>query len=430
MGKAIQRIKEQDEIIEALRKELYLYKNSNTPSSSNKHMKPDTSGKQSKKNSKRGAPIGHAGKTRQQIPTRKEIVDANECPNCHGNHLKDEKIIKQIIEEVQEPIAPEIIEGEIHKKKCLDCGTTFIPPQNTLPLKGSFGINLMALVIFIKFILRGVLRKTTSFLEISHAFNITPASINEMIRRAAQAADVEYELLKIKIRKAAIIYIDETSFSVLGKNQWVWVFRTATDILLVIRPSRGSNVLEEILGKDYTGTVICDCWRAYNFLVLTANIQRCWSHLLRKTKELISVAGINLHNKLKELFEEVKQFNLSKHTVEERQVKYEEMTQQLKEIIFYYSKYSELEPIVNYIKFNLEHWFTCIKIEGIEPTNNFAEQSLRESVVVRKIIGAFRSETGKDNYESLASVIASWQLRDLDLKNELKKMLIKNLCFC
>ena len=99
----------------------------------------------------------------------------------------------------------------------------------------------MALVIFIKFILRGVLRKTTSFLEISHAFNITPASINEMIRRAAQAADVEYELLKIKIRKAAIIYIDETSFSVLGKNQWVWVFRTATDILLVIRPSRGSN---------------------------------------------------------------------------------------------------------------------------------------------------------------------------------------------
>ena len=430
LGKAIQRIKEQDEIIEALRKELYLYKNSNTPPSANKHLKPDTSGNQSKENAKRGAPIGHEGKTRMQIPQRKEIIDSDECPNCHGHHLKDEKIIKQIIEEIQEPVAPEIIEGEIHKKKCLDCGTTFIPPQNTLPLKGSFGINLMALVIFIKFILRGVLRKTTSFLEISHAFNITPASINEMIRRAAQAADVEYELLKIKIRKAAIIYIDETSFSVLGKNQWVWVFRTATDILLVIRPSRGSNVLEEILGKDYTGTVICDCWRAYNFLVLTANIQRCWSHLLRKTKELISVAGINLHNKLKELFEEVKQFNLSKHTVEERQVKYEEMTQQLKEIIFYYSKYSELEPIVNYIKFNLEHWFTCIKIEGIEPTNNFAEQSLRESVVVRKIIGAFRSETGKDNYESLASVIASWQLRDLDLKNELKKMLIKNLCFC
>ena len=83
-----------------------------------------------------------------------------------------------------------------------------------------------------------------------------------------------------------------------------------------------------------------------------------------------------------------------------------------------------------YIKYNLEYWFTCIKIEGIEPTNNFAEQSLRESVVVRKIIGAFRSEKGKGNYETLASLIASWQLKRSDLKVELKHMLIKNLCFC
>ena len=411
-----------------LQKELEKYQNSNTPSSANKHLKPDTSGKQTKNNSKRGAPKGHAGKTRQQIPTRKEIVDANECPNCHGHHLKDEKIIKPIIEEVQDPIAPEVIEGEIHKKKCLDCGITFIPSQNTLPLKGSFGINLIILIIFIKFILRGVLRKTSSFLEVSHAFNITPASINEMIRRAAGAADTEYELLKLKIRNAAKIYIDETSFSVLGKNQWVWVFRTATDILLVIRPSRGSNVLEEILGKNYSGSIICDCWRAYSFLEF-ANIQRCWSHLLRKSKELISVAGIHMHEKLKELFEEIKQFNLSFHTTEERRNKYEEMTAQLKEIIDYYSKYPELNTVVKYINFNLGNWFTCIKIEEIEPTNNFAERALRESVLVRKIIGAFRSETGKENYEVLASVIASWQLKKLDLKKELKQMLIKNLCF-
>ena len=405
-----------------LMKELEKYKNSNTPSSTNKHLKPDTSGNQSKENSKRGAPAGHEGKTRKQTPQRKEIVDCDECPNCHGHNLKDDKVIKQIIEEIQEPVAPEIIEGEIHKKICLDCKTTFIPPQNNLPLEGSFGINLMVLVIFIKFILRGVLRKTSSFLEVSHAFEITPASINEIIRRVAESADKEYESLKLKIRNSAIIYIDETSFSVLGKNQWVWVFRTATEILLVIRPSRGSNVLEEILGKDYAGTIICDCWRAYNFLAL-ANIQRCWSHLIRKSKDLISVAGIHLHEKLKEMFEEIKQFNLTIHSSEERMEKYIEMTQKLEEVIKYYSRYPELESVVKYIKFNLGNWFTCIKIEGIEPTNNFAEQSLRESVVVRKIIGAFRSETGKENYEKLASVIASWQLRGLDLKVKLKQML-------
>lgn len=408
--------------------QLRQYQNSNTPSSANKHLKPDTSGEQSNRDAKRGAPVGHEGKTRKQIPQRKVVIDTEECPNCHGYNLKDEKIIKQIIEEIQEPVAPEIIEGEIHKKRCLDCKSTFIPLQNNLPLGGSFGINLMVLVVFIKFILRGVLRKTSSFLEVSHAFNITPASINEMIRRASEAADKEYESLKLKIRNASIIYIDETSFSVLGKNQWVWIFRTGTNILLVIRPSRGSNVLEEIIGKDYSGTIICDCWRAYNFLAL-ANIQRCWSHLLRKSKELISIAGIHMHEKLKEMFDEIKQFNSASHSAEERLTKYEEMTKKLEEMIQYYSRYSELESVVKYIKFNLGNWFTCIKIDGIEPTNNFAEQSLRESVVVRKIIGAFRSETGKENYEALASVIATWQLQELDLKSKLKEMLVKNLCF-
>lgn len=434
---ALQRIEElekkeseKNQIINGLKQELARYKNSNTPSSANKHLKPDTQGNKFKSNNKRGAPIGHIGKTRDQTPQRKEIIDTDECPFCHGHHLTDDKIIKQVVEEVQEPEPPEVVENEIHKKKCLDCNKTFIPPQNKTPLEGSFGVNLMVMVVIIKFLLRGVLRKTARFLETSHSFTITPAALNEIIARAAKAAEPEYEEIKIRIRNALKVYVDETSFSVLGKNWWLWVFRTENDILYVIRPSRGSNVLEEILGKEYSGTVICDCWRAYNFLE-SALLQRCWSHLLRKSKELLSVPGKNMHNKLQKLFEEIKKFNSKIHTAEQRLEKYDEMTSKLEDIVIYYSgydEYPELEPVVKYINFNLENWFTCVKVEGIEPTNNFAEQAIREPVMVRKIIGAFRSETGKENYEQLASVIASWQLRGLDLKKELQGMLIKNLC--
>ena len=137
-----------------------------------------------------------------------------------------------------------------------------------------------------------------------------------------------------------------------------------------------------------------------------------------------------MHDKLTELFDEIKRYNSTNHASEERLKKYEELTGKLKELIEYYSKYPELESVVKYINFNLGNWFTCIKVEGIEPTNNLAEQAIREPVLVRKIIGAFRSETGKENYEKLASVIASWQLRGLDLRDELKRMLMKNLCFC
>ncbi|MBA7567552.1 hypothetical protein ES708_09267 [subsurface metagenome] len=163
--------------------------------------------------------------------------------------------------------------------------------------------------------------------------------------RVADATCREYNELKERIRKSGLVYVDETSFSVIGKNQWVWIFRTLHDILLVVRPSRGSHVLKEILGTDYQGKIVCDCWRAY-------------------------------------------------------------------------------------IGNNIGNWFTCIKYEGIEPTNDFAEQALRETVIVRKIIGAFRSENGKHNYETLASLLSSWQLNNFDIKEKLRSTLIKNLCFC
>ncbi len=413
-----------------LKRELEKYKNPNTPPSSNKHLKKNTQGLKAKKGAKRGAPKGHNGVTRKQIIDKYEVVDTNECPNCHHHNLKDKKVFKRVVEEVPEPVTPETKHVEIHKKECLDCGLIFVPKHNTTPLHGKFGINIIVMIIFLKFLLRGVLRKTANFLESSIALKLTPASVNAIIQRAANAAEKEYENLKHKIKNSSIVYVDETSFSVLGKNQWTWIFRTADEILLVIRPSRGSNVLEEILGANYSGTVICDCWRAYNFLT-AANIQRCWAHLLRKSEKLSEyVAGKHFHEKISELFAEIKQFNKEKHSSSERKQKYLEMTSQLEKIIKYYNQYDEFTGVVKYINFNLRNWFTCIKIENIEPTNNYAEQAIRETVIVRKIIGAFRSETGKANYETLASLIASWQLQEKDLKTELKRMLTKNICFC
>lgn len=297
-----------------------------------------------------------------------------------------------------------------------------------MPLKGKFGINVMILVIFIKFLLRGVLRKTAKFLCTGFALNLTPASVNAIVGRVAGAACREYNEIKERIRKSDLVYVDETSFSVLGKNQWVWIFRTLHDILLVIRPCRGSPVLKEILGTDYQGKVVCDCWRAYDFLGI---LQRCWAHLLRKAEDLKeTLFGRHLYEKLLAMFKEIKRFNRTNPTSEERAEKYEMMTKELKATIKYYSRYEELKGIITYIGNNIGNWFTCIKYEGIEPTNNFAEQALRETVIVRRIIGAFRSENGKQNYETLASLLSSWQLNNFDIKEKLRSTLIKNLCFC
>ena len=206
------------------------------------------------------------------------------------------------------------------RKKCNDCGHSFIPEECTIPLKGTFGFTIMLLVVFLKYILRGVLRKIVHFLNVGYRLKLTPASVGAIIERVARAADQEYEELKKRIKSAARVYVDETSFSVLGTNYWVWVFRTANDLLLIIRPSRGRDVLLEILGEDFQGIVICDCWRAYDFF---ARLQRCWSHLLRKAKKLVnSRVARNFYKSLKGLFVEIKTYNSKKYSLKNRKQKY------------------------------------------------------------------------------------------------------------
>ena len=65
----------------------------------------------------------------------------------------------------------------------------------------------------------------------------------------------------------------------------------------------------------------------------------------------------------------------------------------------------------------------------MQPTNNLAEQAIREHVIVRKIIGTFRSEKGSENYQYIASVLATWQLQGKNMSEELEKSLRNELCF-
>ena len=120
--------------------------------------------------------------------------------------------------------------------------------------------------------------------------------------------------------------------------------------------------------------------------------------------------------------------NESNPAEEERIDKHGKMTAALSNLISYYSKYDDVRPVVKYITNHFDQWFTCVRYPGIEPTNNLSEQGLRESVIYRKIIGAFRSNEGPTYYERLASLFATWQMRGLDAQVELRRMLLSNLC--
>jgi len=100
----------------------------------------------------------------------------------------------------------------------------------------------------------------------------------------------------------------------------------------------------------------------------------------------------------------------------------------LEGIIAKYSEFKELKKPLTYLKNGCGCWFTCLLYPGMEPTNNLAEQAIREHVIIRKIIGCFRSLKGAENYQYIASLLATARLQGKNGFDELEKVLRQELC--
>jgi hypothetical protein len=187
-------------------------------------------------------------------------------------------------------------------------------------------------------------------------------------------------------------------------------------------------VLEEVYDeKKPCGADVADGWRAYNYL---ENIQRCWSHLLREVDDYKnkSKQGKQLSKEIHRRYKQLKEFLGKDPPINKRRKQKDIWDQELVELVEKYSKFKELQKPVKYIKFGQGCWYTCLLYPGMEPTNNLGEQAIREHVVIRKIIGTFRSERGSENYQYIASMFATWRLQRKNIVDELESLLRRELC--
>mgnify|MGYP002477245965 CR=1 FL=1 len=77
--------------------------------------------------------------------------------------------------------------------------------------------------------------------------------IQDAILRVGDAYKTSYFTTIEKVRAAAWNYMDETGIRVIGKNYWLWTFRTPEDeVVLVIRPSRGRAFCMKFLVRNST----------------------------------------------------------------------------------------------------------------------------------------------------------------------------------
>ncbi len=387
--------------VKELKKRLAAYENAHTPYSRKLFKpKPKAAGK------KRGRPNGVKGTTRP-IPKPDIVIESilDKCPKCEGE-LKHLFTDKRFIEELPEP-QPVIVKEFINNYYiCKGCGNEVAAVHKDCPDVGRFGNHVLAETALMKFEERLTFRKIENVMMRRWKLAITPASVMDFTRRVSSNLEAEHAKLIVKIRASDIVYADETSLRINGRNFWIWIFVAKDAVLCVIRNNRSSKVVKEIIG-DSEGILVCDGWKPYT--TCRRVIQRCWAHILREADE---VESKKLYELLCQLFADAKN-RLSRTEAEER----------LRSIISHYYKGEKSAKLIKKIRNGFDNWFTFLTYTGVEPTNNTAERALREHVVIRKIIGGLRSQSGARVHEVIMSCFATWKLNGLNLFSTLVSFL-------
>ena len=423
---------ERDEAIKRVReleKRLAFYENPHTPPSAKASRKTKKTSVVNAAPKKRGAPKGHRGATRKR-PEPDEVIDVtmDVCPGCDHKLGGPVRTETRVIEDMPPPQVVKVTQYNVDIYECPHCGLEVTAKHPDCPRVGNFGIYLLVYITMLKYHLRGVLRKIQDFMSYNHNFDISVKGVHDILLRVGDVCKEEYDRKLAKIRNARWRYIDETGFKVNGEKWWLWIFRTdEDDTLVVIRKSRGRKVLDEILGEDHNGPDVVDGWRAYNRI---GTIQRCWAHLIREVDEFkdVSENGKQLSEEVHTRYDELNDFLDKDPPIEERIQQKEVLDREMEELVKRYSIFRELKKPMTYIQNGLGSWYTCVLYPGMEPTNNLGEQAMREHVIMRKIIGCFRSENGAKNYQYIASLLASWKLQDKNGFVELEQLLRRELC--
>ena len=404
---------------EKLKKKLRKYENPHTP--------PSKDERKSRTNfvSKTGLPVGkktgYKGRTREEKkPTHFIDLFDGVCQKC-GKHNKPKEIIEKTYEETPEPQPVKVVKARWGYYEC-KCGHCWESRPEVAPEKGLFGKNAQTHIVLLRWDDRLPLRKTVSALGRQFHLTLTSKAVYDITKRVANKITPSYLEIRKKIRRAKHLNIDETKIKIQGVWYYVWVFRSSKYILFVIRRERNRNVLDEVLGYRYRGSITCDGLSAYE--EYTKYLQRCWAHILRETKELAEEYddAKQMHNWMEDLFKVVKSVSI-KDPLNKRKKLYDKCIAEMTSLVSIYSSYAHLGEIITKIKNGLPYWFTRILHPRIKPTNNGAEQPLREIKVIQKIIGTLRNEDGASVMEKTMTLLATWKLQGKNNFIELRYLL-------
>lgn len=399
------------ERIKFLEKRLRIYENPHVPSSKQiiKEVKVVVEPKP------RGAPEGHRGATRK-TPTPDRVVELKpkSCPRqrCGSKRIRVLKEYRKTVEEIK--IVKENTEYHYYRCLCEDCGAQFVTSCEELPKEGNFGPNLSSLWTAMHYVATVPFARLSTMSENCFDVPVTPKGLEDAIYRTAAVFEPNFKRIWEWVSESEYVRSDETSYSYNGKKHWLWNISTERDTLVLLRGTRGSAVLVEVLGDFLDGILNSDCFRGYDKFK-AREYQKDWAHVLRDARDLAKhdEDGMELYRMLSRMYRYIQRVKREKreNSPEVKRWVQRSKKRMSKWLKKRYRSRAVLNLVLRLSKYR-DHWFTCLKYGFVEPTNNASERDIRKSVVARKISGQHRSELGVRSREIMMSTLLTLQKRE------------------
>jgi len=365
---------------------------------------------------KRGAPTGHTGwhrKTPTQYDIRVDVPAPKRCPDC-----KTANVAIYAGRPDSEHLQEDIVDGRYHvtlfahpSARCRDCRRWVQQAAEGEILGSRIGPHVRAMAIYLRNEIGVSYRKVSRAIEDLLGLNFTPAALigfEKLLSERAQpiVADIEKKIASTE----GPVHADETYWTLDGDRAYYWVHTTEDFVHFEFETTRSGQVSRDILGEDFAGTLVTDCYSGYEAQNAAAK-QKCLAHLARTARDwqkLVKKRSADF-----KFFDRVVQWVKKGCHYHKKQARWATATRRK------HRKWLE-EELVALQRLKLKHekaitlqgriikhddaWLVFTKDSRVPPTNNLAERTLRQLVIMRKICFGNRSRDGGQRMAAIMSV--------------------------
>ncbi len=241
------------------------------------------------------------------------------------------------------------------------------------------------------------------------------------MRRTARWLEPAAEAIRNEIRGSPVVGSDETGARVNGQNWWQWVFVTDSSTYHIIASSRGSGVIEEVMGDAIPLAWVSDLWSA-QLKAPGKHYQICHAHQLRDLQYAIDAERSAWAHRMQQLL--LRSQRLSKRREQLPLVTYQQAVSHLEAdcdvLLSEQVETAEAQRLLNRYQKHCQALFVFLHHPNVPYDNNAAERALRNSVIHRKVTGGFRSEAGANAHAIVSSVVDTARKRDQDIMEVLQ----------